>query len=91
VNLRLRAVANGPPVAAARIARVKAKPAPIGELRASVGSAVRDVPIYARESFGAGARLSGPAIIAELSATAYVAPEFRLHTDGFGNLHLKTG
>jgi N-methylhydantoinase A len=91
VNLRLRAVANGPPVAAARIARAKSKPAPIGKLRASVGGAIRDVAIYARESFGAGARLSGPAIIAELSATAYVAPEFTLRTDDFGNLHLQAG
>ncbi|MBE3605245.1 hypothetical protein IMX07_16700 [bacterium] len=46
-------------------------------------------PVYQREAFGAGARITGPAIVAELSATTYVAPEFDLRCDQFGNLHLE--
>ena len=49
----------------------------------------RAVPIYARDALGAGARIRGPAIVVELSSTAYVAPEFTLRADDFGNLHLE--
>ena len=49
----------------------------------------RTVPVYARDAIGAGARIRGPAIVVELSATAYVAPEFTLRADDFGNLHLE--
>jgi len=53
------------------------------------GGRTRAVPVYARDAIGAGARIRGPAIVVELSATAYVAPEFTLRADGFGNLHLE--
>ena len=33
--------------------------------------------------------MRGPLIVVELSATAYVAPEFTLRVDDFGNLHLE--
>ena len=89
VNLRLRAIANGPRVGAARVARAAARLTPIGRIRTSVGGAMREVPVYAREALGAGARVAGPVIIIELSATAYVAPEFTLRSDDFGNLHLE--
>jgi N-methylhydantoinase A/oxoprolinase/acetone carboxylase beta subunit len=55
-----------------------------------VGGAQRTVPVYARDAIGAGARLAGPMVITELSATAYVSPEFALRCDDFGNLHLET-
>ena len=55
-----------------------------------VGSTHRRVPVYARDAIGAGARIAGPAIIVELSATAYIAPEFTSRCDDFGNLHLET-
>jgi N-methylhydantoinase A/oxoprolinase/acetone carboxylase beta subunit len=47
------------------------------------------VPIYDRASFGAGFRARGPAVVIELSSTAYVAPEFTLRVDDFGNLQLE--
>jgi N-methylhydantoinase A/oxoprolinase/acetone carboxylase beta subunit len=50
----------------------------------------RAVPVYERDSLGAGVRLRGPAVIVEMSATAYVAPEFTLRVDDFGNLHLES-
>ncbi len=36
-----------------------------------------------------GARLRGPIVVVELSSTAYVAPEFDLRVDDFGNLQLE--
>jgi N-methylhydantoinase A len=54
-----------------------------------VGNRPRQISVYDRESFGAGLRLNGPFIVVELSTTTYVAPEFTMSVDGFGNLHLE--
>jgi 5-oxoprolinase (ATP-hydrolysing) len=54
-----------------------------------VGGRQRVVPIYNRDSLGAGARVRGPIVVVELSSTAYVAPEFTLRVDDFGNLQLE--
>jgi N-methylhydantoinase A/oxoprolinase/acetone carboxylase beta subunit len=89
VNLRLRASAPGIAAAPARIARTRRHPQPISRAQVLVGERMRTVPIYARDALGAGARIRGPAIVVELSATAYVAPEFTLKVDDFGNLHLE--
>jgi N-methylhydantoinase A/oxoprolinase/acetone carboxylase beta subunit len=91
VNIRLRASASGPAVAPGRLKRASVKPSPISRADVLVGARQRRVPVYAREEFGAGTRLRGPAIVVELSATAYVAPDFTLRADGFGNLHLEAG
>jgi N-methylhydantoinase A/oxoprolinase/acetone carboxylase beta subunit len=88
VNLRLRANAREFVLKPDRIARSPA-PAPIRRAPALVGYKVRTVPIYARDALGAGVRLDGPMIVVELSATAYVAPEFSLRVDDYGNLHLE--
>jgi N-methylhydantoinase A/oxoprolinase/acetone carboxylase beta subunit len=90
VNLRLRASADEAIATPARIARGRGKPAPESAARVLVHDRERSVPIYARESLGAGARIRGPLIVTELSSTAYVAPEFTLRVDDFGNLHLET-
>ncbi len=89
VNLRLRAAAGGPSIAPARIPRAKSKPMPISKMSVIVGGARRIVPVFARDEIGAGAKINGPAIIVELSATAYLSPEFTLRNDDFGNLHLE--
>jgi hypothetical protein len=47
--------------------------------------------VFARDSLGAGARLRGPTIVVELSATVYVAPEYTLRVDDYGNLHVEAG
>jgi N-methylhydantoinase A len=88
VNLRLRAYAAGAPITPPRLVR-RGGPAVLRRARVLVGSSFREVPVYAREAFGAGARLNGPMIVAELSSTAYVAPEFSLRCDDYGNLHLE--
>jgi N-methylhydantoinase A len=90
VNIRLRASAGGPSIAPTRIAKSKSKLAPSSKMSVIVAKSRRSVPVYAREEIGAGAKISGPAIVVELSATAYVSPEFTLRCDDFGNLHLET-
>jgi N-methylhydantoinase A len=90
VNLRLRASAAGPAIKPARIANATGKPIPDSTTNVIVGASQRRVPVYARDAIGAGARIAGPAIIVELSATAYVAPEFTLRCDDYGNLHIET-
>ena len=96
VNLRLRATAPGAIAAPERLARSKGRTSPSPVRRIQVitggrmhGKSARAVPVYAREAIGAGARIRGPAIVVELSATAYVASEFTLRADDFGNLHLE--
>ncbi len=89
VNLRLRATAPGTVAAPERLARTHGRAAPARRVQVLTGGRTRAVPVYTRDAIGAGARIRGPAIVIELSATAYVAPEFTLRADGFGNLHLE--
>jgi N-methylhydantoinase A len=89
VNIRIRAFAAESRVRPKRIARQKGMPQPISRAKALVGDRERTVPIYARESIGAGARIAGPLVVVELSSTAYIAPEFTMRADDFGNLHLE--
>jgi N-methylhydantoinase A/oxoprolinase/acetone carboxylase beta subunit len=96
VNLRLRATAPGAIAAPRRLARSPRQRSPSSVRRIQVitreraaGGRTRTVPVYVRDTIGAGATIRGPAIVVELSATAYVAPEFTLRADGFGNLHLE--
>ncbi|MDO8434144.1 MAG: hydantoinase/oxoprolinase family protein [Candidatus Binatus sp.] len=90
VNIRIRAIAAGKaPTAPKKIARMKSKAAPISRRSVMVGNRERIVSIYARDSLGAGTRLRGPVVVVELSSTAYVAPEFELRVDDFGNLQLE--
>ena len=88
VNLRLRAHAAGPAIAPPRLAR-RASPLALSRTRVLAGSSYRAVPVYERDTIGAGVHLSGPMIVVELSSTAYVSPEFSLRCDDYGNLHLE--
>ena len=63
-------------------------PIAVGRL-GTIGTDQRVIPVYDRAMLGAGVRLNGPLIVVELSATAYVAPEFALRCDDYGNLHLE--
>src|SRR5690242_3562665 len=89
VNLRLRASAPGPRIAPHRIAHGRKAPAPLSRIDTLVGSGVKRVPVYSREAIGAGVTMNGPLVVVELSSTAYVAPEFAMRADAFGNLHLE--
>jgi N-methylhydantoinase A len=90
VNLRLNSSALEYEAPLRRYSRSARRPVPIGTARVLVGRGSRRVPIYDRESLSAGARLPGPLLIVELSATAYVAPEFVVRADDYGNLHLES-
>ncbi|HTR60266.1 MAG TPA: hydantoinase/oxoprolinase family protein [Candidatus Binataceae bacterium] len=91
VNLRLRASAADAPPPIVEIRRQRGRATPISHTQVLVGFRARRTPVFARDSLGAGARFRGPAIVVELSATAYVAPEFTLRVDDYGNLHLEAG
>jgi N-methylhydantoinase A len=91
VNLRLRATAPGAAAKPERRARESSRPSPSAHAHVLADGRTRSMPVYARDSLGARARIRGPAIVTELSATAYIAPEFTLRADDFGNLHLELG
>jgi N-methylhydantoinase A/oxoprolinase/acetone carboxylase beta subunit len=89
VNIRVRAVARESTARPRRIASHKRAPAPVSNARVLVGARERTVPVYDRDSLGAGTRIRGPMVVVELSSTSYVAPEFTLRVDDFGNLQLE--
>jgi N-methylhydantoinase A len=89
VNLRLRTLAAGPPTAPPRLER-RTSPDVLSRARVLAGGSYRTVPVYERDAIGANACLDGPIIVVELSATAYVSPEFALRCDDYGNLHLES-
>jgi len=88
VNLRVRSSAPGPNIAPRKIGR-KSNSMPANHADTLVGARIQRVPIYSRDQIGAGAKIHGPLMIVELSSTSYVAPEFTLRADDYGNLHLE--
>jgi N-methylhydantoinase A len=90
VNLRLRSSAPGPATGLGKIAKSAKSLTPIGQISTLVGDKMRRVPIYQRDDLGAARKLDGPLIVVELSSTSYVAPEFAMRLDDYGNLHLET-
>ena len=88
VNVRVRVYADGPRIVAARVKKLP-KPTPLTRVAVIIGNASRMIPVYSRDELGAGVRLDGPLIVVELSATTYVAPEFAMRLDDYGNLHLE--
>ncbi len=48
-----------------------------------------DTPVYARETFGAGDVVTGPAVIEEFGSTVPIDPGFRAEVDRLGNLLIK--
>jgi N-methylhydantoinase A/oxoprolinase/acetone carboxylase beta subunit len=89
VNLRIRAIGGELPIKPKHVIRSAEKPTPVSSACVLVGGRERTVPIYDRDSLGAGARLRGPVVIVELSSTAYIAPDVTLRIDDFGNLQLE--
>jgi N-methylhydantoinase A len=93
VNLRLRLVIPTPksrartmksgPARQAQEARIKTKPVWLGSKLHSTG-------IYDRQRLASGARLRGPAVIVEYSATTVVPPDFACKVDEHLNLILRS-
>ncbi len=63
-------------------------PAPIDTRTVIFAHATHDTPVFHRDQFGAGAKLTGPAVIEQLDATTIVWPKQTLRTDDFGQLVL---
>jgi N-methylhydantoinase A len=53
-----------------------------------VSGEFQDVPIYWRDDLAPGARISGPAVIAENDTSTVVSPVFDAHIDKFGYIEL---
>lgn len=62
-------------------------PAPLAQVPVYLGGTT-DVPLYDRETLGAGSRLMGPAIITEPTGTNMVEPGWAAEVDALGNLIL---
>jgi N-methylhydantoinase A len=83
VTLRVEATGHMPePPRSVLAAGSPAKPQ--ARLAVHFASGTADVPLYERASFGAGARIAGPAIISQLDATTLVLPRWtgEVHPSG---------
>ena len=65
-----------------------AAPAPEASVRMFSGGAWHDTPMYRREAIPAGARVDGPAIVVEATATTIVEPGWRAEMSARGDLVL---
>ncbi len=83
VRVRFRAPTPAPPVPAAALRAAGAR-------QARVERSTRGFPLYDRGKLQPGDRLSGPAIVAEYSATAFVPPGFTARVDAWNNLLIQT-
>uniref|UniRef100_UPI001CD7105A hydantoinase B/oxoprolinase family protein n=1 Tax=Xinfangfangia pollutisoli TaxID=2865960 RepID=UPI001CD7105A len=61
---------------------------PRAHLRAHIGGAWQQVPLYAREDCGTETRITGPAIVTEATGTVVVDPGWQARIDGAANLIL---
>jgi N-methylhydantoinase A len=90
----LRVVANGlvPRPVLAKIKRHEDTLASAVKTRRAVyfgGSWHPDCPVYERERLGAGAEMTGPAVIEEYGSTTVLPPTWRARVDDLGNLRLQ--
>jgi N-methylhydantoinase A len=89
INLRLVLTAPGPKPGVRERPPSAAEPRPERMLEVTLEGRARQVPLYLRESLGAGARLHGPAVIAQDDATTCVLDGFSIAADRYGNLLLE--
>jgi N-methylhydantoinase A len=87
VNVRVRLRARQAPLAGAA-GRRRLRPGNGRQALAARGSA--RYPLYRRELLRPGDRISGPAVLAEYSATTFVPAGFRAQADEWGNVLIST-
>ncbi|MFK7754750.1 MAG: hydantoinase B/oxoprolinase family protein [Sedimentitalea sp.] len=63
--------------------------APMAQIPMYCDGALRDVPLFARETLPQSARIDGPAVITEATGTNIVEPGWSGHLDDLGNLILE--
>jgi 5-oxoprolinase (ATP-hydrolysing) len=83
-------------IASTRVADPPPQPAaeprdahPAGTRRTWMGGAWTEVPVFERDALRPGARIPGPALIAEKHSATYVAAGWEAGVDGAGNLVLQ--
>jgi 5-oxoprolinase (ATP-hydrolysing) len=79
--------ADAPPETA--VARGGTAPTPIAHADMTTGGETRRTPVYRREELHPGARIAGPAIIAEKNATTIVEPEWEARVTELDHLVLE--
>jgi 5-oxoprolinase (ATP-hydrolysing) len=78
------------PIAAAPILAVAThEPTPVLHTHARMAGCDWPTPVYERESLGVGARIPGPAIIADANATTVVEPQWQAEVRPTGHLVLE--
>ena len=75
--------------ASAATTETAARPAGTSDVRDTVTGAVAPWQVYDRAALAPGARLDGPAIVAEDETSTLVGPGWTASVDGFGYLHLR--
>jgi N-methylhydantoinase A len=86
---RIRVVGRIPPIELPPVPPAGAMPAPVAIRRVANEGSVLDVPVLPRGELGAGATLSGPAIVEQDDCTIWVAPGWTGRVDALGNLVLR--
>ena len=66
-----------------------AKPVPLATVTMTTGGRAYETPVYARDRLAPGARVPGPAIIAERNATTVVEPEWEARVTELDHLVLE--
>jgi N-methylhydantoinase A len=86
VSLRLRAIGETvkPPIIKHRLSRHKPQPAFFSKVY--FRAKAEKIPVYERDNLPIGAKLRGPLIVTEYSATTLLPAGFRLTVDHFANL-----
>lgn len=87
LNARVTALVTLPKPSWSTVAAAAAVEA--AELRGlTLDGAQVEVPVFRRETLGAGPRIDGPALVEETQSTTFVPAGWSAHIDNFGNLRL---
>jgi N-methylhydantoinase A len=85
-TVRLAVIGKVPPVS---LPEAPAKPVqPKGARQIRHGGKALDAQVYDRHALGAGAAISGPAIVEQPDTTVFILPGWRADSDRLGTLHL---
>ncbi len=68
--------------------RASADPTPFASRRVIYAAVVHETPVFHRQALGAGATLTGPAVVEQLDATTVVWPQQKLRVDEYGQIVL---
>jgi len=79
------------PGPADEVLTARGEPVPIGEQLVDLERGSARVPVWRRDSLGAGALIKGPGIVVQMDATTWLAPGDVATMDAFGNLVVEVG